>query len=64
MVAANLAGWYGTPLSGVYLLPFAAMFGGIAQFAAGLWAYKARDALATAMHGMWGPSGLRMGCSG
>jgi hypothetical protein len=29
-------------------------FGGIAQFAAGLWAYRARDALATAMHGMWG----------
>lgn len=61
MVAANLAGWYGTPLSGVYLLPFAAMFGGIAQFAAGLWAYKARDALATAMHSMWGDFCLAYG---
>lgn len=61
MVAANLAGWYGTPLSGVYLFPFAAMFGGIAQFAAGLWAYKARDALATAMHGMWGAFWLAYG---
>jgi succinate-acetate transporter protein len=54
MVATNLAGWYGNAHSGVYLFPFAATFGGIAQFAAGLWAYRARDALATAMHGMWG----------
>lgn len=54
MVATNLAGWYGTPTSGVFLFPFAATFGGLAQFAAGLWAYRARDALATAMHGMWG----------
>ncbi len=35
-------------------MPFAAVFGGIAQFAAGMWAYKARDAIATAMHGIWG----------
>src|SRR5919206_2920742 len=55
VVAANLAGWYGdhttTPL---VLAPFAAVFGGIAQFLAGMWAYRARDGLATAMHGMWG----------
>jgi succinate-acetate transporter protein len=37
MVAANLAGWYGTPNSGMYLFPFAAVFGGVAQFAAGMW---------------------------
>jgi uncharacterized protein len=55
MVAANLAGWYGdhatTPL---VLAPFAAVFGGMAQFMAGMWAYPARDAVATAMHGAWG----------
>jgi len=55
MVAANLAGWYGnhatTPL---VLAPFAFTFGGIGQFLAGMWAYRARDALATAMHTMWG----------
>jgi succinate-acetate transporter protein len=54
MVATNLAGWYGNNMSGLYIFPFAATFGGIAQFAAGLWAYRARDAIATAMHGMWG----------
>jgi succinate-acetate transporter protein len=54
IVAANLAGWYGNTATPGYLFPFALTFGGIAQFAAGMWAYKARDAVATAMHGMWG----------
>ena len=54
MVSANLAGWYGSNSTQEYLAPFAAMFGGVAQFLAGMWAYKARDAIATAMHGMWG----------
>lgn len=54
MVAANLAGWYGGATSSHFLFPFAAFFGGLAQFMAGMWAYKARDGLATAMHGTWG----------
>jgi succinate-acetate transporter protein len=54
IVAAHLAGWYGTRQSPEYLFPFAAAFGGLAQFAAGMWAFRARDGLATAMHGMWG----------
>jgi len=54
MVAANMAGWFGGPASPHYLFPLAAIFGGLAQFAAGMWAFKARDGLATAMHGMWG----------
>jgi hypothetical protein len=55
MVAANMAGWYGndtvTPL---VLFPFAFAFGGIAQLLAAMWAYRARDALATGIHGAWG----------
>src|SRR4051795_12107613 len=62
MVAANVAGWYGnhttTPLA---LAPFALVFGGVAQFMAGMWAYRARDAVATAMHGMWGSFWLAYG---
>ena len=54
IVAAELAGWYGDPQPPQYVFPFAAAFGGVAQFAPGMWAYKARDAIATAMHGMWG----------
>jgi uncharacterized protein len=54
MVSANMVGWYGTAASGVYLAPFALLFGGLAQFLAGMWAFKARDGLATAVHGLWG----------
>jgi succinate-acetate transporter protein len=61
IVASNMAGWWGTPESGLVLAPFAAMFGGLAQFLAGMWAYRARDAIATAMHGMWGAFWLAYG---
>src|SRR5579875_575049 len=54
IVAANMAGWFGTPRSGIYIFPFAATFGGLAQLLAGVWAYRARDGIATAMHGTWG----------
>src|SRR5205823_4260529 len=61
IVAANLAGWYGTTATAGYLAPFALFFGGLAQFTAGMWAYRARDAVATAMHGMWGAFWLGWG---
>ena len=36
MVASNLAGWYGsTTTSPLFLFPFAAILGGVAQFTAG-----------------------------
>src|SRR5579862_5422831 len=54
MVSTYLAGWYHTANAPAYLFPFAAMFGGLAQFIAGLWCYRARDGIGTAMHGMWG----------
>jgi uncharacterized protein len=54
IVASNLAGWWGSDTSPLVLAPFAGFFGGLAQFLAGMWAYRARDAVATAMHGMWG----------
>lgn len=54
MVAAHMAHWFGGPSTDLYLAPFAALFGGVAQFTAGMWAFKARDGLASAMHGTWG----------
>jgi uncharacterized protein len=54
MVAANMAHWFGSTNTDLYLAAFAATFGGLAQFAAGMWAFKARDSVATAAHGMWG----------
>jgi len=53
MVTANLVGWYGNARSPLLIFPFAVAAGGIAQGAAALFAYKARDALATAIHGIW-----------
>jgi len=61
IVASNVAGWWGTPTSGLVLAPFAAMFGGLAQFLAGMWAYRARDAIATLAHGTWGSFWLAYG---
>lgn len=61
VVGAYLAGWYGTAATPPFLFPFAAMLGGLAQFLAGMWAYRARDTLATAMHGSWGAYWLAYG---
>jgi uncharacterized protein len=61
IVASNLAGWWGNGSSAQYLFPFAAFFGGMAQLLAGMWAYRARDGLATAMHGTWGSFWLAYG---
>jgi uncharacterized protein len=61
VVAAQFAGWYGNARSELYLIPFAAMVGGLAQFTAAMWAYKARDGVATAMHGIWGAFWLACG---
>jgi uncharacterized protein len=61
MVALIQAGWLGSwsDISVVGL--FAMTFGGIAQFAAGMWAYRARDVVATLAHGMWGAFWIAFG---
>jgi uncharacterized protein len=61
MVALHLAGVYGGAKTNGTLWPFAAMFGGVAQFMAGMWAYRVRDTVATAMHGMWGAFWIAFG---
>jgi succinate-acetate transporter protein len=60
-VAAHLAGWYGNSKTPGELWPFALAFGGVAQFMAGMWAYRVRDAVATAMHGAWGSFWIAFG---
>jgi uncharacterized protein len=61
MVAAHMAHWFGGSQTNMVLWPFAAFFGGLAQFLAGMWAYKARDGVASAMHGMWGAFWMAFG---
>jgi uncharacterized protein len=54
VVAAWLAGWYGSAFSPFYFAPFVGIFGGVAQLIAAAWSFRARDGLATAFHGCWG----------
>jgi len=66
MVAAQTTHWFGSSFTHttLFLVPFAALFGGLAQFLAGMWAYKARDGVATAVHGMWGAFWMAYGILG
>jgi uncharacterized protein len=61
MVAAQMAHWLGPSRMTLVLVPFAAIFGGLTQFLAGMWTYKARDGVATAVHGMWGAFWMAFG---
>lgn len=54
MVAVEMAGWFRHPHAAFFLFPFVAVFGGVTQLLAAMWAFKARDGLATAIHGTWG----------
>ena len=54
MVASIQAGWWGSLADFAVVGIFAGFFGGLAQFMAGMWSYRARDAIATLAHGTWG----------
>jgi uncharacterized protein len=61
MVSVIQAGWLGHWSDMGVVGLFAMTFGGIAQFAAGMWSYRARDVVATLAHGMWGSFWLAFG---
>ena len=61
MVAVVQAGWWGNWKAMPVIALFAMFFGGVAQFAAGMWAYKARDIAATVAHGAWGSFWMAFG---
>lgn len=52
-VALGLVGAYSPPTE-LFIAPFALALGGVAQFAAAMWAFRARDGLGTGMLGVWG----------
>jgi uncharacterized protein len=54
VVGGHMAHWFGGARSDLFLFPFAAVLGGIATFLAGMWAFRTRDGVATAMLGTWG----------
>jgi succinate-acetate transporter protein len=61
IIAAYWAHWYGNGQTLLLVSPFVALFGGLAQFLAGMWAFKARDGVATVLHGMWGSFWMAFG---
>lgn len=61
MVALIQAGWLGHWSDMGVVGLFAMMFGGVGQFMAGMWAYRARDIVATLAHGMWGSFWIAFG---
>jgi succinate-acetate transporter protein len=46
--------WWGNTGSPVYFFVFNAVFGGLVQFSAGIWSFKARDYVASSLLTMWG----------
>jgi succinate-acetate transporter protein len=54
MVSTWLLGWWGDPLSMSYVFMFAGAMGGLVQFIAGMWSFRARDYIASGILSMWG----------
>ncbi|BGP56299.1 hypothetical protein JCM8202_006239 [Rhodotorula sphaerocarpa] len=56
-----IAEWWGDASSPGAFFPFVMMFGGLAQFLAGMWGFVARDTLVTVINTMWGSFWLAQG---
>lgn len=54
LMASHMMSWGGATAHPLLFVPFVAILGGLAQLLAAMWAYKARDGMATALHGTWG----------
>jgi succinate-acetate transporter protein len=52
---------WGTETDASAFFPFLLFFGGFGQLGAALWAYRARNAVAAALHGSWGAFWLGIG---
>jgi succinate-acetate transporter protein len=55
------AGGWGTERDAGSFFPFLLLFGGVGQLAAALWSYRARAAVAAALHGSWAAFFLGVG---
>jgi succinate-acetate transporter protein len=55
------AGGWGTEHDPASFFPFLLLFGGVGQLAAALWSYRARAAVAAALHGSWAAFFLGVG---
>lgn len=61
MYGSWFAGGWGDAKSPQTFFPFLLLFGGVGQFAAAMWSYRARNAVAAALHGSWAAFWLGIG---
>lgn len=61
ITASWIANWWGGPTSPTIFFPFVAIWGGLAQFIAGLFGFAARDTLVSVLNTMWGAFWLSIG---
>ena len=61
LYGSTLAGWWGASGSPILIFPFTLVLGGLVQLVAALSALRARDALTSAVHGIWGGFWLAFG---
>ena len=61
ITSSYIANWWGTLESLTIFFLFVGLFGGLAQFIAGLYGFKARDTHVTVINTMWGSFWISIG---
>ncbi|KAI0537178.1 GPR1/FUN34/yaaH family-domain-containing protein [Xylaria digitata] len=61
ITASYIANWWGVPDSPTIFFPFVGIFGGLGQFIAGIYGFRARDTLVTVINTMWGSFWISIG---
>jgi len=61
IASSYIANWWGGPESPTIFFPFVGIFGGLAQFIAGLYGFQARDTLVTVINTLWGSFWIAIG---
>jgi hypothetical protein len=61
IASSYIADWWGGSESPTIFFPFVGIFGGLAQFIAGLYGFQARDTLVTVINTMWGSFWIAIG---
>src|SRR4051794_18516190 len=61
ITSSYVANWWGNAESPTIFFPCVGTFGGLAQFIAGFFGFKARDTLVTVINTLWGSFWLAIG---
>ncbi|KAK4500315.1 hypothetical protein PRZ48_008504 [Zasmidium cellare] len=61
ITSSYIADWWGNAESPTIFFPFVGIFGGLAQFTAGIYGFQARDTLVTIINTLWGSFWISIG---